>query len=149
MNLWLPLLANGIHIDEMSPDFRTVRVRLRHTRLTTNYVGTQFGGSLFAMTDPFWMIMTLRNVGPAYTVWDTAGQIEFLRPARETVYTHFRLEQSDIDDIQAEAAGGSKVLRWFTNDIVTADGSVVARARKQVYVRRKPPRPSGSPDAGD
>ena len=42
MNLW-PFLLTGIHIDEVSDDFRLVRVRLRRTRLTTNYVGTRSG----------------------------------------------------------------------------------------------------------
>ena len=69
MNLWPPFLLTGIHIDEVSDDFRLVRVRLRRTRLTTNYVGTQFGGSMFAMTDPFWMIMMSRNLGGTVLRW--------------------------------------------------------------------------------
>ena len=38
--------------------------------LNRNYVGTHFGGSLFAMTDPFYMLMMMRNLGPDYIVWD-------------------------------------------------------------------------------
>ncbi|WP_235585464.1 DUF4442 domain-containing protein [Serinicoccus chungangensis] len=61
MNLWPPFLGSGIRVVRMDADLRHVRVRLRHTPLTTNYVGTLFGGSLFAMTDPFWMLMVLRD----------------------------------------------------------------------------------------
>ncbi|WP_238335778.1 DUF4442 domain-containing protein [Serinicoccus kebangsaanensis] len=82
MNAWPPFLFSGIRIQEMTPDFRRVRVRLAHTPLTSNYVGTLFGGSLMAMTDPFWMIMVMRNLGPDYVVWDKAAQIEFVSPGR-------------------------------------------------------------------
>jgi acyl-coenzyme A thioesterase PaaI-like protein len=138
MNLWPPFLLTGIHIDEVSDDFRLVRVRLRRTRLTTNYVGTQFGGSLFAMTDPFWMIMMLRNLGPGYVVWDKAGEIEFVSPGRTAVTAEFRLAPDAVDEVRAAADSGAKVLRWFEVDVVGTDGAVVARVRKQLYVRRAP-----------
>lgn len=140
MNLWPPFLFTGIHIDEISEDFRLVRVRLRRTRLTTNYVGTAFGGSLFAMTDPFWMIMMLRNLGPGYVVWDKAGEIEFVAPGRTAVTAEFRLDPQDVAQVRAAADAGEKVLRWFTVDVVGTDGAVVARVRKQLYVRRAPER---------
>ncbi|GAA4398422.1 DUF4442 domain-containing protein [Ornithinibacter aureus] len=138
MNLWPPFLFTGIHIDEISEDFRLVRVRLRRTRLTTNYVGTAFGGSLFAMTDPFWMIMMLRNLGPGYVVWDKAGEIEFAAPGRSAVTAEFRLDPQEVAQVKAAADAGEKVLRWFAVDVVGTDGAVVARVRKQLYVRRAP-----------
>jgi acyl-coenzyme A thioesterase PaaI-like protein len=138
MNLWPPFLLTGIHIDEVSDDFRLVRVRLRRTRLTTNYVGTQFGGSLFAMTDPFWMIMMMRNLGPGYVVWDKAGEIEFVSPGRTAVTAEFRLDPMAVSEVRAAADAGEKVLRWFEVDVVGTDAVVVARVRKQLYVRRAP-----------
>lgn len=140
MNLWPPFLLTGIHIDEVSDDFRLVRVRLRRTRLTSNYVGTQFGGSLFAMTDPFWMIMMMRNLGPGYVVWDKAGEIEFVSPGRTAVTAEFRLDPVAVTEVRAAADAGEKVLRWFEVDVVGTDGAVVARVRKQLYVRRAPAR---------
>ena len=137
MNAWPPFLFSGIRIQEMAEDFRHVRVRLAHTPLTTNYVGTLFGGSLAAMADPFWMIMVLRNLGPGYVVWDKAAQIEFVSPGRASVSATFDLDEEVLDELRAEAADGAKVLRWFENDLVTDDGTVVARVRKQLYVRRK------------
>lgn len=136
MNLWPPFLFTGIRVEHVSADLRRVRVRLRHTRLTTNYVGTQFGGSLFAMTDPFWMILVLRALGPSYVVWDQAAEITFLRPARTAVTADFHLTDEVLREIRAAAADGEKVLRWFETDLVDADDAVVARVRKQVYVRR-------------
>lgn len=138
MNLWPPFLLTGIHIDEVSDDFRRVRVRLRHSRLTSNYVGTQFGGSLFAMTDPFWMIMMMRNLGRGYVVWDKAAEIEFLAPGRTAVSAQFDLDPAVVAEVRASADAGEKVLRWFQVDVVGTDGTVVARVRKQLHVRRAP-----------
>lgn len=105
--------------------------------LTRNYVGTLFGGSLFAMTDPFWMVMVLRNLGADYVVWDKAAEIEFVSPGRETVYARFEVTDELLDHLRAEAADGAKVLHWLETDVTTADGTVVARVRKQLYVRRR------------
>lgn len=137
MNAWPPFLFSGIRVQRMSADFRHVRVRLRRLPATTNYVGTLFGGSLFSMTDPFWMMMILRNLGPGYVVWDKAAEIEFVAPGRSSVTATFDLTEQILDELREAAAGGEKVLRWFENDIVTDDGTLVARSRKQIYVRRK------------
>ncbi|MGD8150636.1 DUF4442 domain-containing protein [Ornithinimicrobium sp. Y1694] len=137
MNAWPPFLFSGIRIQKMSSDFRHVRVRLRRLPTTTNYVGTLFGGSIFAMTDPFWMLMILRNLGPEYVVWDKAAEIEFVSPGRASVTATFDLTDEHLAELREAAAGGQKVLRWFETDVRTDDGTVVARVRKQIYVRRK------------
>ena len=138
MNLWPPLFFSGIQIMEMSEDYRYMKARLRNWPLTRNLHGAQFGGSLFAMTDPFWMLMLLQNLGRDYYVWDKAGEIEFVKPGKGVVATEFRLDDALLDEVRKAAAGGDKHLRWFSNEITDANGDVVARVRKQVYVRLKP-----------
>lgn len=140
LNLWPPFLFAGIRVVELSDDFRNARVELRMRPWNRNYVGTHFGGSLFAMTDPFWMLMVLHHLGRDHYVWDKAAEIEFVKPGRGTVQTSFTLDDGLLEALRAEAAGGAKVLRWFDNDVVDAQGEVVARVRKQLYVRRKPGR---------
>ena len=137
MNLWPPFLFSGIHVAEISPDWHRVRVELRLRPWNRNYVGTHFGGSPFAMTDPFRMIPVLRCLGPDYIVWDQAGEIEFVKPGRGTVHALFELDDAVLDELRAATAGGEKALRWFHADVVDEQGEVVARTRKQLYVRRK------------
>ncbi len=138
INLWPPFLLAGIHVTRVSRDFRDIDVELRMRPWNRNYVGTHFGGSLFAMTDPFWMFSVLRNLGSRYFVWDKAAEIEFVKPGKGTVGTSFHLDEATLDELRARAADGGKVLHWFENDITDAKGEVVARVRKQVYVRLKP-----------
>jgi len=137
LNLWPPFLFAGIRVLEMSDNFSHARVELKRHWYNRNFVGTHFGGSLFAMTDPFWMIMTLCRLGNGYIVWDKAGEIEFVEATRAPVRAEFMLDDATIDEIRAATAGGEKYLRWFETEIRTTDGQVIARARKQIYVRRK------------
>jgi acyl-coenzyme A thioesterase PaaI-like protein len=138
INLWPPFLFAGIHVTAISADYRYVRVELRQRPWNVNYVRTHFGGSLFAMTDPFWMLCLLQNMGSRYFVWDKAGAIEFLKPGRGVVWTEFRLDDATLNEVKAATANGDKYLHWFENDVLDAQGDVVARVRKQVYVRLKP-----------
>jgi acyl-coenzyme A thioesterase PaaI-like protein len=143
-NLWPPFLAAGIRVTRLSDDWRHARVELRMRPWNRNYVGTHFGGSLFAMTDPFWMILVKERMGRDYIVWDRAAGIEFVKPGRGTVTATFELRDEDLDAIRKGTRDGDKYLHWFRTDVVDAAGEVVARVRKQVYVRRKRNRP---PDA--
>ncbi len=89
------------------------------------------------MTDPFWMIMVMECLGRDYIVWDKAAKIEFISPGRGDVYASFQVRDQDLDELRAAAAGGDKVLRWFTVEVRTADDFLVARVQKQLYVRLK------------
>jgi acyl-coenzyme A thioesterase PaaI-like protein len=137
LNIWPPFLFSGIRVRELADDWRHARVELREHWYNRNFVGTHFGGSLFAMTDPFWMIMTLQALGDGYIVWDQAGEIEFVKPGRGTVVAEFRLDDAVLDGIRAATANGDKHLHWFETEIRDQDHAVVARLRKRVYIRRK------------
>ena len=137
LNVYPPFLFGGIKVEEISDDFRYARVRLKLRWYNRNYVRTAFGGNLFSMTDPFWMIMVMESLGKDYVVWDKAAEIEFVAPGKEDVFAEFRLDDGILDELRCEAADNRKVLRWFGVEIKTRGGEVIARVRKQLYVRRK------------
>lgn len=137
MKWWPPFLGAGIRVKSLSDDFCDAVVELKLGRLNRNAVGTHFGGSLYAMTDPFFMIMLLHNLGGDYLVWDKSGSIEYVAPGRGTVSAHFHLSEKRIAQIRAEAAEGEKVLPEFEVYVKDAEGGIVARVRKVLYVRLK------------
>lgn len=137
MNLWPPFLFAGIRVLELDADWRHARVVLRKRWYNRNYVGTQYGGSLFSMTDPFWMVLVMHGLGPDYIVWDKAAEIEFVAPGREDVFAEFRVEEAMLDELREATAGGGKYLRWCETAVTTAGGEHVATVRKQLYVRRR------------
>ena len=136
-NAWPPFLLSGIHVTEMARDWSFARVELRMRPWNRNYVGTHFGGSLFAMADPFWMILVMETLGRDYIVWDKAAEIEFVKAVREPVTVEFQVDPAAIAELRAATADGAWVLRWFETEIRTASGETVARVRKQLHVRLK------------
>ncbi|GAB3344721.1 DUF4442 domain-containing protein [Marilutibacter aestuarii] len=137
LNFWPPFLFSGVHVRAIDADYRHASVELRLRPWNRNYVGTHFGGSLFAMTDPFWMLLAMNALGRDYIVWDKAGEIEFVRPGRSHVQARFDLDETTLQALRDATAGGEKLLHWFDTDVVDDAGEVVARVRKQLYIRRK------------
>jgi acyl-coenzyme A thioesterase PaaI-like protein len=135
-NIWPPFIGAGIHVLAMSPDWRSARVRLRLNWLTQNYAGTAFGGSLFAMTDPFYMIMVGQSLGSDYIVWDKAGSVRFIKPGRSHVYADVTVTDAMLDDIRENAAQ-AKYEPTYSIDICDAQGTLIAQVSKTLYIRRK------------
>jgi acyl-coenzyme A thioesterase PaaI-like protein len=141
MNLWPPFIGAGIRVRAIAPDFREVRVEMNLGVGNRNYSGTHFGGSLYAMTDPFFALMVHHNLPRGYMVWDKAGSIDYLAPGRGRVSATLALMQADIDTIVHMTAAGDKHLHLFKVDVVDREGLVVAKVEKIVYVRRKAEQP--------
>lgn len=148
MNLWPPFLGAGIRVRRIAADFREIVVEMPLRLYNRNYFGTHFGGSLYAMTDPFFALMVLHNLPSNYLVWDKAASIEFVAPGRSRMRAVFRLAQDDLDTILKMTAGGDKHLHLFKLDVTDAEGLVVARVEKIVYVRKKRQPAQGIPDRG-
>ena len=136
-NLWPPFRAAGIRVTDIAPDWRSAHVELRMGLFNRNYVGTHFGGSLFAMTDPFFMIMMMKNLGPEYIVWDKSGCVRFLKPARGTVTARFHLPEERIAEAREKTASGDRHEPLFSVAIVDEQGVTVAEVDKTLYIRRK------------
>lgn len=137
MSLYLPNLFSGIRVSEFSEDWTRAVVRMKVTRFTRNYVGVAFGGSLSAMTDPYFFMLVMHQLGRDYVVWDTRGEIAFLKPGRGTLTARFEVSPDTIADLRERAQGGAKVLEWFETDITDEAGTIVAHVRREVYVREK------------
>lgn len=137
MRFYPPYLGAGVRVVSAAPDASRIDVEMRLTPFNRNFVGTHFGGSLYAMCDPFYMLMLMQRMGRDYVVWDRAAAIDFLRPGRGTVRAVFELPDARVADIRRVADRGGKVLPVFEVDVTAADGTTVARVHKTLYVRRK------------
>lgn len=135
INFYPPLLGAGIWSQAI--DERTVRVQMKMTALNRNIVGVHFGGSLYAMCDPWFMLILMRLLGTEYIVWDKAASIQFLKPGRGTVTATFHIPQERIDEIRLQADRGQRIEPTFVVDVLDAQGVTIARVEKLLYVRRK------------
>ena len=137
INLWPPFRAARIKLLAMSDDWKRAEVRLRLGLFNRNYFGTQYGGSMFSMTDPFYVLMLAHILGRDTVVWDKAASIRYLKPARGDVFARFELDDACIEAIRAAIAGGDKHEPRFTIAITDAMGEVVAEVERTLYVRRR------------
>ncbi len=137
MNCWFPFVGSAIHITTMSKDMRHVVVRMKLRWYNRNFVGTHFGGALFAMTDPFYMMMILTNLGSQYIVWDKHSSIVYRQPGRGTVWAQFTLSAEQIALCKEAADTHGKYEQEFSVNIVDKHGTVIATVSKMIYIRRK------------
>lgn len=139
MNFWPPFLGAGIRLKRITPDFREIDVEMKLRFWNQNYVRTQFGGSIYAMVDPFYMLMLLANLGDNYIVWDKAATIRFKKPGKGRVHASFRLTQQRIDEIKSQADTNRKFETTFYVQIFDSENNVIAEVDKLLYIRRKEP----------
>ena len=137
MNIWGPFLGAGIRIKRFDPDWRAVDVEMKLRWWNSNFVGTHYGGSLYSLADPFFMIMLIENLGKDYIVWDKAASIRFKKPGRGTVFASFRLSEEQISEIRQAADARGKIERNFTVQVTDDSGNVIAEVEKLLHIRRK------------
>lgn len=129
--------GTGGRVTFISHDWREVRVEIPLARRTRNYVGTIFGGSMYAAVDPIYMLMLIRCLGEGYVVWDKAAAIRFLRPGRATLRATFRLPEEETDAIRSALESARSVDRVYTVGLVDGQGTVCAEIDKTLYVRKR------------
>jgi acyl-coenzyme A thioesterase PaaI-like protein len=137
INLWPPFLGAGIRVAYISPDMKSVDVEMKLRWWNANYVGTHFGGSLFAMTDAFYMLMLMANLGGDYIVWDKAASIRYRKPGRGTVRAEFRLSDGVLEDIREKLKNLPKYEPVFRVEVKDEQGIVIAEVEKVLHVRGK------------
>ena len=137
VNYWPPLLGAGIRVTRWDPDWRAVDAELRLRPWNSNFVGTHYGGSLYSLADPFYMLMLIENLGPAYVVWDKSASIRFRRPGRGRVHASFRLTQQQLDDIRQALITQEKLEPTFTVEIKDDSGTLIAEVQKIVHIKKR------------
>ena len=139
INLWPPFLGAGIRVRRLSSDWTEIYVEMKLRWWNRNYVGTHYGGSLYSMADPFFMVMLIENLGKDYIVWDKSASIRFKKPGRGTVSAIFRLSEPEIREIKQalNTQEKEKIERVFTVEVKDESGSVIAQIEKLLHIRKK------------
>lgn len=137
INFYGPFVGAGVKLKEMSKDYRYAKVTMPLTFYNKNYMGTQFGGSLYAMVDPWYMLMLIKNLGKNFIVWDKGATIRFKKPGRGKVTAEFILTQTVIDEIKAHVEANTKMDYTFKVEIKDEEGLLICEVDKVVYIRKK------------
>jgi len=129
--------STGAWITYIADDYHEIRIRLPLGWRTKNYVGTMFGGSMFASGDGVFMVMLIKVLGRDYIIWDKAATVRFRKPARTTLYGRFLLSPEEIDGIRTGTAGGEPVERTHRVELTDRDGTVHAEIDWLIHIRRR------------
>ena len=135
VNIYPPYLGMGIRVQSFNDDFTRFEVQLKPRWYTRNLFGTHFGGSLYAMADPFFVFIVTMNFGKNYVVWDKSAAIDFLKPAKGTITGVFEISRDQLREMRAEVDSLGKNTYHFEADLVNESGEAVARVSKEVYIR--------------
>ena len=135
--IYPPYLGAGVKVEEISDDHKYMRVSLKLRFYNRNYVGTQFGGSIYSMTDPHYMFLLIKNLGPNYIVWDKAAKIEFIKPGKTHLTAEFRLTDDIINNVKQKTDQGDKYIFALPVTIYDKSGETIAKIDKTLYVRKK------------
>lgn len=137
INFWFPFLGAGIKIKEVNKERTKFLIRLKLSRRNKNLFGTQFGGSLYAMTDPFFVFILILNLGNDYIVWDKSANIEFIKPGKSKVYATIEIKKDRILELKSEIDNIGKATYFFEAEVKDPAGEIIAKVKKEVYVRKK------------
>jgi len=137
LRFYPPYLGAGVSVTQVAKDLSILEVEMKLSPWNRNFVGTQFGGSLYSMCDPFFMLMLMMQLGEGYVIWDKSATIEFLKPGRGKVKARFELPRDRVEELRAEADLKGKINPVFEVTVVDAQGDPVARVRKVLSLRRK------------
>ncbi|MEM7048305.1 MAG: DUF4442 domain-containing protein [Acidobacteriota bacterium] len=143
INFYPPFVGAGIRVTEMRPAEGSIRVRMKLHWWNRNYFGTHYGGSLYSMCDPFFVLILAQRLGRDYIVWDKAAEVRFVRPGKGTVEAHFRITGDQVEELRQQAESADKVEPTFVAEVLDDQGELVAQVEKRLYIRKKSA--SGSP----
>jgi acyl-coenzyme A thioesterase PaaI-like protein len=135
---WYPMyFGTGGKILFWAGDSTELHLRLKLNVWTYNYVGTIFGGSLFAAADPFYMLMLFKALGPKYVVWDKSANIRFKKPGKTTLYAKYKITEEDFTMIKAAVVEKGETTHNFIIQWMDKDQLVHAEIERQCYIAEK------------
>ncbi|CAH1592201.1 MULTISPECIES: DUF4442 domain-containing protein [Vibrio] len=138
LNIWPPFWGSGIKILHISEDFRTVNVRLKLRWWNKNANRTQYGGSIFSLTDPIYSLMLMGILREEYFVWDKEASINFIKPGQSDLFAEFEVTEGMLADIYQMTRNGEKCFPEFITYVKDKEGNVVSEVQRKLYVRKKP-----------
>ena len=129
--------GTGGRLTYIACDFKEIRVKLPLNWRTRNYVGTIYGGSIYASIDPIYMLMLIKILGSEYTIWDKAATIRFRKPGRETLFADFLISDDELGEIRRLAETEKSIDRIYTVELKDRKGVVHAQIEKTIYIAKK------------
>lgn len=136
-NLFPSYRRSGGKVCFISDNWKEVHIKLSYSWKTRNYVGSVFGGSIYAALDPIYMVQLICILGKNYVVWDKDASIKFIKPIKKTVYARFLIDDDLICEIKETIDKEQKGNFILNTQFEDEKGTVYAIVEKTIYIADK------------
>ncbi|NBR13291.1 MAG: DUF4442 domain-containing protein [Flavobacteriales bacterium] len=136
-NLFPSYRGSGGRVCFISDNWKEVHIKLRYSWKTRNYVGSVFGGSIYAALDPIYMTQLICILGKNYVVWDKDASVKFIKPIKNTVYARFLITDELLHEIKETIEKNQKGNFVLSTQFEDANGTVFALVEKTIYIADK------------
>ena len=136
-NIYPAYRGTGAKVTYISSDYKHIQIKIPLNRKTRNYVGTIFGGSMFAAVDPIYMVMFINLLGSGYIVWDKAASIQYRQPGKKTLFAEFTVDDSELEIIKNKLLKTEKIDRQYKVEIRDSENKLVAVIDQTLHFRKK------------
>ena len=137
INFYPPLFFAGIKLKKIEFDATKLTVQMKLNIFNKNMFGTHFGGSLYAMCDPFYVSIISSHLKGNYIVWDKSACIDFVKPGKGKVQAIFEISKEKLAEIKQEVDEKGKKTYFFNTVVTDEKQNIIASVKKEVYIRRK------------
>ena len=86
------------------------------------------------MTDPFYMLMLMRNLGNGFVVRDASAKIKYIQPGRGKVTALFLISEERVSEIKRKLTNCEQLLENFQADVINSHGEKIASVVKSLHV---------------
>jgi acyl-coenzyme A thioesterase PaaI-like protein len=136
-NIFPAYRGSGARVVYISHDYCQMRIKIPLNWRTRNYVGTIYGGSMYAGIDPIYMLMLIKTLGKDYIVWDKAAKIRFKKPGKETLFADFLLTEEELNEIKQILETEKSVDRVYNVELKDKNGKIHCSIEKTLYIAKK------------
>ncbi|WP_372965678.1 YiiD C-terminal domain-containing protein [Marinobacter sp.] len=131
---------NGFTVEELRPGYVRAKVKLKGNK---NHFGSLYAGAYFLVAEIPGGVMTLFDLGPAYTPILKGMTLEFLQPANSDVEVEFTLPPETVAEVLADADATGRGKFTLEGILRDEEGNHVATSFAQYRVRKKGFKPQG------
>lgn len=139
LNVYPPYLFTRTRTTYIAPDWKNMTVVLKKSFLTRNYVGTTFGGSLYAAADPQFMLMLAQLMGlDKFIMWDQSAQVKFLKPVRTDITFDFVITDEILNEFYTRLETEPVIRPELIVNGIDSNGELCVEVKKTIYIKKKP-----------
>ena len=134
---WYPTFwLMRLKVLELSPCWKTIRIRLPQTWISTNNGGTLFGGFQASLADSL-ASMACVKVFPGYSVWTRSLHVDFQHAGLTDLELRFEMTSKQEKKIREELETKGRSTPKFEYGYYQDDGSLCTVIKATVAIRPK------------